>query len=323
MSLYFFINHVRPSKIHVLYGLAVALLLLPLTGCEASEIAKPVNAPETGFVVTAILESKELDEVSGIQSGAGGRFFLHNDEGSPSIYVADRDGRHLGKLRIRDAKNRDWEDITRIPGDDGPLLVLGDTGDNKARYKSIRLYFIAEPQPSANGAYAEKVDLLHKLILRYPDGPRDCEAMAYDPASNMILLMSKRDHPPRLYGLPLAVALQADRTELQYLGDVAGFRPPTAADILTSKKRGQWISQPTGMDISSDGRRAAVITYRSLYLFERAEGESWAEAFLKEPLEIIGPPGLHDEAVTFGFETLDVFVSTERRPTPVYKLLLP
>lgn len=323
MSMYLSINHVRPSKIYAMFGLALALVLLPLTDCYAGEISIPVNAPETGFVVTAILESKDLDEVSGIQSAAGGLFYLHNDEGSPSIYVADQDGRHLGKLMIRGAKNRDWEDITRIPGDDGPLLVLGDTGDNKARYKTIKLYFVAEPQPSANGTYAREVDLLHKLILRYPDGPRDCEAMAYDPASNMILLMSKRDHPPRLYGLPLAEALQADRAELQYLGDVPGFRPPTAADILTSKKRGQWISQPTGMDISSDGRRAAVITYRSLYLFERAEGESWAEAFLKTPLEIVGPPGLHDEAVTFGFATLDVFVSTERRPTPVYKLLLP
>jgi hypothetical protein len=305
------------------FRLTLALLLIPLTGCNADEIPKPVDDPETGFVVTAILESKELDEVSGIQSGKGGLFFLHNDEGSPSIYIAGADGRHLGKLKIRDAKNRDWEDITRIPGESGPLLVLGDTGDNKARYKSIKLYFVAEPQPSVGETYAEKVDLLHKLKVRYPDGPRDCEAMAYDPASNMILFLTKRDHPPRLYGLAVEDALQTDKAELQYLGEVPGFRPPTMADLLNSKKRGQWISQPTGMDISSDGRHAAVITYRSLYLFERAEDESWAEAFLKTPLEYVGPPGLHDEAVTFGFDALDVYVSTERRPTPIYKLVLP
>jgi len=305
------------------FKLTLALLLIPLTGCNADEIPKPADELETGFVVTAILESKDLDEVSGIQSGEGGLFFLHNDEGSPSIYVADANGRHLGKLTIRDAKNRDWEDITRIPGESGPLLVLGDTGDNKARYKYIKLYFVAEPQPSVGGTYAEKVDLLHKLKVRYPDGPRDCEAMAYDPASNMVLFLTKRDHPPRLYGLAVEDALQTDKAELQYLGEVPGFRPPTMADLLNSKKRGQWISQPTGMDISSDGRRAAVITYRSLYLFERAEDESWAEAFLKTPLEYVGPPGLHDEAVTFGFDALDVYVSTERRPTPIYKLVLP
>jgi hypothetical protein len=303
--------------------LILASLLMPLAACNADEVPKPADEPEAGFVVTAILESKELDEVSGIQSGEGGVFFLHNDEGSPSIFVADEDGRHLGKLTIRDAKNRDWEDISRIPGESGALLVLGDTGDNKARYKSIKLYFVAEPQPSASGTYAIEVDLLHKLKVRYPDGPRDCEAMAYDPASNMILFLTKRDHPPRLYGLPVEEALQAGKAELQYLGEVPGFRPPTMADLLTSKKRGPWVSQPTGMDISSDGRRAAVITYRSLYLFERAEGETWAEAFQKAPLEFVGPPGLHDEAVTFGFDASDVYVSTERRPTPIYKLKLP
>ncbi len=303
--------------------LALVLLLMPLTGCDVDEIAQAVNEPRPGFVVTAILESKELDEVSGIQSGEGGRFFLHNDEGSPSIYIAGPDGRHLGKLTIRNAKNRDWEDMGRVPAESGPLLVLGDIGDNRARYKSIKLYFVAEPQPPASGTYAAEVDLLHKIKIRYPDGPRDCEAMAYDPASNMLLFLSKRDHPPRLYGLPLEEALAADKAELRLLGVVPGFRPPTDADLLKSFKRGMWVSQPTGMDISSDGRRAAVITYRSLYLFERAEGESWAEAFLKTPTEYVGPPGLHDEAVTFGLDESNVYVSTERRPTPVYKLELP
>ncbi len=303
--------------------LGLTLLLIPLTGCDLEEIPKPVDKAETGFVVTAILESRELDEVSGIQSGEGGLFFLHNDEGSPSVYIANAHGRHLGKLTIKGAKNRDWEDITRIPGESGPLLVLGDTGDNMARYNSIHLYFVAEPQLSANEPYPEEVDLLHRLKLRYPDGPRDCESMAYDPVSNMILFLTKRDRPPRLYGLSVEEALQKDTAELQYLGDVPGIRPPTMADLLKNKKRGQWLSQPTGMDISSDGRLAAVITYRSLYLYERAEGESWAEAFLKSPIEYVGPPGLHDEAVSFGLDALHVYVSTERRPTPVYELELP
>ena len=103
--------------------LRLTLLLIPLTGCDLEEIPNLVDEAETGFVVTAILESRELDEVSGIQSGEGGLFFLHNDEGSPSVYIANAHGRHLGKLTIKGAKNRDWEDITRIPGESGPLLV--------------------------------------------------------------------------------------------------------------------------------------------------------------------------------------------------------
>jgi len=74
------------------------------------------------------------------------------------------------------------------------------------------------------------------------------------------------------------------------------------------------------MDISTDGRTAAVITYRSLYVFEREDGETWADAFQKQPVEYVGPPGQHEEAVTFGHEPGSIIVTTERRPAPIYRL---
>jgi hypothetical protein len=302
--------------------ITIVLLVTLFTLCDARGEPQASIDPEAGFEVVAMLEAKELNEVSGIQASEGGVFFMHNDQGSPSFYAADSEGRHLGKITIRDAKNRDWEDITRIPGESGPLLVLGDTGDSKADNKTIRLYIVAEPRPSESGSFPEEVDLLHRLKAYYPDGPRDCEAMAYDPSGQMILFLTKRDSPPRLYGLPLGEVFQDEKVELSFLGEVPTLRPPSMADLLSHKKRGQWISQPTGMDISADGRRAAVITYRSLYLFERAEHETWAEALQKAPLEFIGPPRLHDEAVTFGPEQRSVYVSTEQRPTPLYRLEL-
>ena len=302
--------------------LTIALILTTFTIGTAHGAPQVAINPDAEFNTVAMLESKELNEVSGIQAGEGGVFFMHNDEGSPSFYAADREGRHLGKITIRDAKNRDWEDITRIPGESGPLLVLGDTGDGKADNKTIRLYIVAEPRPATDGSYPEEAELLHRLKAYYPDGPRDCEAMAYDPSSEMILFLTKRDFPPRLYGLPIDDIFQDEKVKLRFLGEVPSLRAPTMADLLSHKKRGQWISQPTGMDISADGRLAAVITYRSLYLFERSENETWIEALRKAPVEFIGPPRLHDEAVTFGHDQRSVYVSTEQRPTPLYQLNL-
>ena len=111
--------------------------------------------------------------------------------------------------------------------------------------------------------------------------------------------------------------------EAEYLGEVPVFRPPTRRDIIRSPGRGFWVSQPTGMDISPNGRMAAVITYRSLYLFQRQGQESWLEAFQRQPDEYIGPPGNHDEAVAFSLDGRSVFVTTERRPAPLYRLDLP
>ena len=84
--------------------LTLAILLIFIVGCDTSDVPQPAAESASKFVVAAILEAKELDEVSGIQSGAGGRFYLHNDEGSPSIYIADPDGRHLAFVGERNGR---------------------------------------------------------------------------------------------------------------------------------------------------------------------------------------------------------------------------
>ena len=281
--------------------------------------ADAVAAEPAGLEMAGALENRKIDEASGLQAGEGGVFFTHNDQ-KRDVFVIDETGRHLGQFKLDGAKNRDWEDLARVPGEDGPLLVIADTGDNHAKRKDVDLYFFPEPQP---GEYDRDHDAVHRLQLSYPEGPRDVEAVAFDPSGEMILLLSKRDVPPRLYGVPLSVALAEDEVEAAFIAEVPGFRPPTKMDILSNPKRGMWVSQPTGMDISPDGRIAAVITYRSLYLFRRKEGETWAEGFQHEPEEYVGPPGTHDEAVAFSLDGKTVYVTTERRPAPIYKMAVP
>ena len=305
----------------------VSLLCASLvSGCEqavdseappAEHVRQPGTAPE--FQRVGELESDRLDEASGIQAVPGNRFFLHNDEGT-RLYLTDATGRDLGPLKVTEAKNRDWEDITRIPSPDGPLLVIGDIGDNHGRRKRVSLYFVREPAP---GDESGELRVKHRLRFSYPDGPRDVESLAYDPAMERLLLLSKRDQPPRLYGLPLDLALWQHEMEAEFLGEVPGFRPPDQMDILKNPGRGLWVSQPTGMDISPDGSVAAVITYRSLYLFQRDGTEPWEEALRRQPVEVIGPPGSHEEAVGFSLDGRSVYVTTERRPAPLYRLDLP
>jgi len=277
-----------------------------------------VAAPPA-FEITGTLENRKLIEASGLQALGDGAFLVHNDDDN-ELFVIDQHGAHLGEFELDGARNRDWEDLARVPGPDGPLILVADTGDNEARRSEVRLYFFPEP---ADDRFEHEREPVHRLEVRYPDGPRDVESVAYDPASERILLLSKRDRPPRLYGIPLSVALEEKKTEARFLANVPGFRPPTQRDILFSPLRGRFVSQPTGMDISPDGRTAAVITYRSLYVFRRAEGEDWAQAFQAQPVEYIGPPGTYEEAVSFSLDGKTVFVTTERRPAPVYRLVLP
>jgi len=273
------------------------------------------------MVQTGWLASSQLMEASGLQAShaRAGDFFVHNDSGEPLLYGIDETGRDLGTIAIVPAKNKDWEDITAVPVGDGRWIVVGDIGDNMARRDSIKLYFIDEPKTGKFDRYSGDEILQHAIDLTYPDGARDCESMAYDPVGRQILLLSKRDKPPRLYALDLDTALKASQAELTYLGKIARLRPPTSRDRFQFGGRTDFISQPTGMDITADGSEMVIITYRSLYHYRRQEGEDWLSAMQRKPDEVVGPPAVQNEAVAYSIDGQAIYVTTEKLPAPVWR----
>jgi len=300
------------------------IVLMLLSACDQQVDEQTVEAtPPVSITRTGWLASNKIDEASGLQASYSrdGDFFVHNDEGKPVIYAVDETGADVGLVTIIPAKNKDWEDITSVPVGDERWLVIGDIGDNQSKRKSIRLYFIEEPQTGKDDRYAGKTDLKHWINLSYPDGPRDCESMAYDPVNKQILFLSKRDKPPHLYAIDLDTALTQDQATLQYLGATYPLRPPTVSDRLHWGGRADWISQPTGMDISADGTEVSVISYRSLYRYQRNPGEDWLTAMQRKPEEVVGPPAVQNEAIAYSIDGKAIYVTTEKRPAPMHKVI--
>jgi hypothetical protein len=64
-----------------------------------------------------------------------------------------------------------------------------------------------------------------------------------------------------------------------------------------------------------------VLTYRSLYRFRRQQGEDWLSALQRQPDEMIGPPAPQNEAVAYSVDGKSVFVTTEKLPAPVHKVV--
>jgi len=302
----------------------VLAALAVLAACGPGGDAPDEPRSRVDFELVATVGSPELREISGLETIGGPLFLVHNDEGQPDLFVLDASGSIHARFRLAGANNRDWEDIGWVDHPEGHVLAIGDIGDNMARRASVRLYFVELAESLApSGAAPVIIEPRHVLDLRYPDGPRDSEALAYDPSSGMILLLSKRDKPPRLYGVDAGRALAAPELELEFLGVAPNFRPPTREDIRNFGKDAAWVSQPTGMDINADGTLAAVITYRSLYLFSRDPQQTWAEAFQDMPREFLGPASRDEEAIAFS-DTMDaVFITTEGHPAPIYRAELP
>lgn len=300
------------------------LTLFILVACDtktdrepAASVVLPVTMERTGW-----LSADELMETSGMQAShqREGDFFVHNDEGEPVLYAIDETGADHGSVLIVPAKNKDWEDITSVPVAGGRWLAVGDIGDNKAKRKSIKLYFVEEPETGEHDRYSGRLDLKHTVRLRYPDGPRDCESMAFDPVDKQILFLSKRDKPSRLYAVDLETALTESKAELRFLGVIAKLRPPTSRDRFRWGGRTDYISQPTGFDISPDGSQAVVITYRSLYRFRRKPGEDWLTVLQRKPEEVVGPPSVQNEAISYSADGKSIYVTTEKKPAAIFRI---
>jgi len=73
------------------------------------------------------------------------------------------------------------------------------------------------------------------------------------------------------------------------------------------------------MDISADGKYAAILTYGKAYWFENLQNLNWKETF-KQPTKKIKYKGLFQpEAISFAQTPYQLFISSEKLPA---KLLL-
>jgi hypothetical protein len=240
------------------------------------------------------LENKKLKEASGMVFSRrhDGVIYGHNDSGSsPRLYIFDTLGRDLGTIRLKDVYSRDWEDIAVGPGPDSTksYIYVGEIGDNRGQWKSIRIMRIAEPDTLGGEQHIQP----EVLKLKYPDGARDAETLMVDPVSKMIYVITKRDSLSTLYQVPIDAFAQEE--------------------TVLEKVMVLPFSMATGGDISADGTEILIRNYFSVYYWKRFEGESIPEALSRPPLLMPYKPELQGEAIAFQPNGKSYFTLSERR----------
>ena len=79
-----------------------------------------------------------LNESSGLENAGSGEFWSHNDKGgNPELYRFDTLGMLEQTLRITNASNVDWEDMTI---DDAGNIYIGDFGNNNNERTDLKIY---------------------------------------------------------------------------------------------------------------------------------------------------------------------------------------
>ena len=279
------------------------------------------TAPFQPAKLEALITDASLDEISGIASSrrADDRYWVHDDSPRPAeLQAIDETGTSIARLRIEGVKAIDWEDIASYTLDGKPWLLIGDIGDNGGVRKDYSLIAIEEPALSA-GAVSTSIKPNWQLRFRYPDGPHDCEAMAVDPIKRQIFLINKHA-PLTVYSLPLgpSSAKQGVLVAKKLLG-LDSIPQPNASERAVRFPGSRFGGSPTGLDIDPTGRRAILLTYRDIWLFDRAVNETWQQAFARLPQRFPLPPIAQAEAIGFDRQGHSILVSGEILPAPLLK----
>jgi uncharacterized protein YjiK len=145
--------------------------------------------------------------------------------------------------------------------------------------------------------------------------------VAVDTRTNEALLVSKKRQPPELFSVSLGMH-DAVRTA-QPLGRLAGV-PTARPDAGPPTPDERVAHMVTGLDLSPDGLRIAVLTYSEVLIYTRRAGEPWSAAIQRTPAITPLPTLLPQaEAIAWTEDGRSLLVSGEFSPAPIYRLTLP
>jgi hypothetical protein len=217
----------------------------------ATEAPRPALCGPLRARVVGHVDPAAGAELSGLARSRSGLLWTHNDSGgAPQVFGLARNGRIRAAVTLAGATNVDWEDIAIR----GRTLYVADTGDNQAARPEIAIYRFAEPAPGTSTVAADRI------VLRYPDGPRDAEALLIDPRSGTVVIVTKD---------------VGGRSDV-YVAGRDGLRH--AARLRLGL--GQAV---TAGDVSADGRTIVLRSYDRAFVWAKRRAEPIAEALLRAP----------------------------------------
>ncbi|HEV8692856.1 MAG TPA: hypothetical protein VGQ93_01530 [Lysobacter sp.] len=297
----------------ILPSLLVAIAWMCAAGCSRDED----KAPAASGGLSGVLLDSQLAEISGLAASRRHRdvLWLHDDGGNPArLFAVNTSGDRVATVRIDGVTKTDWEDMAAFRLDGHDYLLIADTGDNGGLRRTLQLHVLEEPARLENA----RLKPTWSIAFRWPDGARDCEAVAVDEKNRQILLISKKRLPPELFALPLRP--QSGVQTAIRLGTLAGVPQPSAEELRRNPRQARVLNQVTAADISPDGRALAVMTYRDLLLYPRPTGQDWAQAVARAPKVAALPWLPQAEAMGWATDGKSLYVTGEFIPAPLYQV---
>ena len=262
---------------------AIAVLLATIAASLGPGAGGAVAAD--GARIVCRFSDARLVEISGITWSRRhpGVYWVHNDSGrGPYLYAIDGSTcRTLARIRVGSIGARDLEAVATGTDPRGrPVLWLGDIGDNRDSWPSVRLHAIVEP--------ARLVDQQVQATtyrFTYGDIPHNAEGILAAPDRADVWAVTKQLAAGSVWKVPLSTA---SVTRARLVGDVGGITTDAA--------------------MSRSGTRFVIRDYLKAYLYD---GPVTA-ATLASPTPVDLPFQLQGEAITWAPDDAALLVASER-----------
>ena len=213
---------------------------------------------KTGRLEVIIDIPNDLKEVSALERSSGSNLiWVIEDSGNKNqIYGLNDHGVIVKTIQIKNAKNKDWEDLT---SDDIGNLYIGDFGDNKKKRKTYTIYKINGIQKLTDSANATRIDFRLPRKIK----PKDFEAFFL--WKDHFYIFSKAEKHTKLFKVPNSVGSHM-------------------ATLVTEHEFDGRNNKITSADISEDGKLVVLLNHDKIWLLRDFKGDNFFTGS-KEPIE--------------------------------------
>ncbi len=284
------------------WAIFTLLFVIGAPGCASSA----AQAPQWKQLLT--VQDTRLNELSGLSESIRypGHFWANNDSGDTlRCFLISPKGETVAVVNLKDYKNVDTESLRVAGTPEHPFVYISDTGDNRARRKQVEIYRFAEPEIDVKKLNQDIVISPTQMVLKYGDGiSTDAETLLID-KNQRIGIVTKSFLGSKLWITPKPFS--ADPQTLQ----MAGIVP-----VEKWKRRDQPYSLLfTDGAISNDGKRVALMTYTTLFIWQLPDGtdlQNLAKVLSSPPMIDINLPKLQQpESLSFVGDNSHIAVSSE------------
>lgn len=197
----------------------------------------------------------KLSEVSGMEVIDDEIWVIEDNGNKDILYRVGPKANLIQQLKVKDAKNQDWEDLAR---DKDGNLYIGDFGNNANQREDLRIYKVPNPTK-------EKGDKIEAKTIRfsYPEQKSfppqdenllyDCEAFFH--SNGFLYLITKnRAYPYTGKALVYRIPDDAGKHKAQLIGEFTSCTERAFCSI-------------TGAAISPSGEKVALLGSGYIWLF--------------------------------------------------------